>query len=64
MPNTQEAGPKERAIYFLRTLIELIENDAIAADRIEGMSAAEVIALAEAEAAKAVENSQRLKDGE
>lgn len=63
-PIETNAGPKERAVYFLKCLIELVENDAIAADEIEGKTAAEVIAMAEAEAAKAVEGSQKLKDRE
>lgn len=54
---------KERAIYFLKSLMELIENDQVRADQIRGLSNDEVIALAETEAAKAVEGSQKLKDG-
>lgn len=55
-----EPTAKEKAVYYLKTLIELIENDQVRADRISGLTADEVIELAEAEAAKAVEESEKL----
>ncbi len=58
----QTPGVKEKTIYWLKSLIELIENDQVAAAEIADLSAAEVIARAESEAAKAVEASQRLKN--
>lgn len=51
------ADNKEKAIYILECLIELIENDKIRTDAINSLTAAEIIALAEAEAAKAVKAS-------
>lgn len=58
-------GPseKDKAIYFLKCLIELFENDRVHADTIRGKTADEVIALAEAEAKKAVDDSADLRDG-
>lgn len=53
---------KSKAIYVLKCLIELIENDKVRADEIEGKTSDEIIAMAEAEAAKAVEGSERLKN--
>lgn len=63
--NATEAtpGPKEKALFFLKSLVELVENDQIALSELEGKTADEVINMAAAEAAKAVENSQNLKDG-
>lgn len=57
-----EPTEKEKAIYFLKSLIELIENDAIHADQIRGLTNDEVIALAEREAEKAVKGSEDLKN--
>lgn len=59
---TPEATPKEKAIYLLKCLIELIEKDRVHADEIEGKTADEILAMAEVEAARAVEGSQALKD--
>lgn len=62
--NVAEFGPgsKEKAVYWLKSLIELIENDQIAAGEIMNLTAVQVIARAEDEAAKAVEGSERLKN--
>lgn len=57
-------GAKEKAIFFLKSLIELVENDQIRAEEIAGMTAEQVIAKAEAEAAKAVQGSADLAAGE
>jgi hypothetical protein len=64
MPNTIEGTPgnKERAIFVLRSLIELIENDRVRVGEISNLTADEIIDLAEAEASKAVEGSEALKD--
>lgn len=51
---------KEQVIYWLKSLIELVENDRIRSEQIAGLTSAEVIKLAEAEAAKAVEGSGKL----
>lgn len=52
MSDTKSATSKEKAIFYLKSLIELIENDRIAAARIDGLTNSEVIALAEVEAEK------------
>ena len=56
-------GTKERASFVLKMLLELVENDRVRADQIEGLTSDEIIELAEAEAAKAVQGSQDLIDG-
>lgn len=56
------AGKKEKALYILKSLIELIENDQVRLEQIEGLTAAEIIDLAEAEAAKAKQGAQDLKN--
>lgn len=61
--NEGTPGPKERTIFVLRSLIELIENDRIRADEISGMTADQILDLAEREAQKAVEGSEALKNG-
>jgi hypothetical protein len=58
MPND-----KDKAIYFLKCLIELVENDRVRVEDIQGKTAAEVIELAEAEAQKAATDSADLRDG-
>jgi hypothetical protein len=55
-------GSKERALFILRSLMELVENDQVRANEIEGLTADEIIARAEQEAAKAVEGSEQLKN--
>lgn len=57
------ATTKEQAIYWLKCLLELVENDRIHVSQLEGKTADEVIAMAEDEAQKAVQGSQALKDG-
>lgn len=64
MADLETASGKEKAIYWLKCLLELVENDRVHADQIAGLTADQVIELAEKEAAKAVEGSQRLKDGQ
>jgi hypothetical protein len=64
MAEIETLSGKEKAIYWLKCLLELVENDRIHADQIAGLTADQVIALAETEAAKAVEGSQKLKDGQ
>lgn len=54
---------KEKAIYFLKCLIELVENDRIRADQIAGLTIDQVLDLAELEAEKAVTGSEALKNG-
>lgn len=63
--NTTEFAPgaKERAIFVLKSLIELIENDQVAAAELNGKTALEIIAMAEDEAAKAVDNTSDLAGG-
>lgn len=53
---------KERALYMLRLLIELIENDRIRVDALKWLTNDEILARAEAAAAKAVEGSEALKN--
>lgn len=53
---------KEKAIWLLKTLIELIQNDQVRAEEIQDLTTAELLEMAEAEAAKAVEGSAKLKD--
>jgi hypothetical protein len=62
--NATEATPgtKERAIFVLKSLIELIENDHVRVGDISGLTADDILDLAESEAVKAVEGSQALKD--
>ena len=57
-----EPGTKERAVFILKSLIELIENDRVRVREISTMTADEILDLAEREAQKAVEGSQALKD--
>ena len=54
---------KDKAIYFLKCLIELVENDQVRVSEIEGKTADEVIAMAEVEAQKAAKDSADLRDG-
>ena len=58
-----EPSSKERAIFVLRTLLELVENDRVRADEIEGKTTEEIIELGEAKAAEAKENADRLASG-
>lgn len=63
MPDeTNEAGTKERIIYVLKTLLELVENDRIRLDEIRGLTTDEIIERAEIEAEKAVRGAQELKN--
>lgn len=55
-----EPSTKERVIFALKSLVELVANDQIRASQIEGLTTAEIIALAESEAAKAVDGAGRL----
>jgi hypothetical protein len=57
-----EPGTKERVIYVLKTLLELVENDRVRASEIANLTTAEIIERAEAEAAKAVTESEKLKN--
>lgn len=59
-----DISKKEQVIFWLETLVDLIRKDRVHVDQINGLTADEVIALAEAEADKAVEGAQELKDGE
>ena len=59
---TAVAGPKEKAIFFLKTLIELIENDRVRADALDGLNVEQILEMAEVEAFKAVEGSQKIID--
>lgn len=54
---------KDKAIYWLKCLLELVENDRVHLSQIEGKTADEVIAMAEIEAKKAVDGSEALKNG-
>lgn len=63
MPNGNAPGTKEKTVFILKSLIELIEKDQVRAADIENLTAAEIIAMAEAEAAKAVAGSEALKNG-
>lgn len=47
------ADTKERVIWALKCLLELVENDSVRADEIENLTTAEIIERAEAEAEKA-----------
>lgn len=53
---------KSKILYALKSLIELVENDQIRLDQIQGLTTSEIIDLAEAEAAKAKQGAQELKD--
>lgn len=59
-----DTSKKEQVIFWLETLVDLIRKDRVHVDQINGLTADEVIALAETEADKAVEGAQELKDGE
>lgn len=61
MLNLTNPTDKEKAIYFLKCLLELIENDRVHASAIAGKTSEEIIAMAEVEAQKAVEGSEALK---
>lgn len=54
---------KEKVLFFLETLMDLVRKDRIHVDQIKGLTADEVIALAEKEAAKAVEGAEELEKG-
>lgn len=62
MSDTQNPGAKEQAIFFLKSLIELIENDHVRAEQLQGLTVEQVLEMAETEANKAVEGSQKLID--
>ncbi len=59
---TNEAGTKERVIYVLKSLLELVENDRVRLDEIRNLTTDEIISLAEREAEKAVRGAQELKN--
>jgi hypothetical protein len=61
-PVENEPGTKERVIFILKSLLELVENDRIRVDKMRYMTVDEILNMAEREANKAVEGSQRLKD--
>jgi hypothetical protein len=56
-------GGKEKALFWLKTLVELIENDQARSDEIEGLTTAEVLALAEKKANEAAANAANLAKG-
>lgn len=58
----ETAGTKERIIYALKTLIELVENDRIRAGEISGLTTDQIIELAEAKADEALAVAERLKN--
>lgn len=62
MPQETTPGTKERVIFILKSLLELVENDRVRVDEIKNMTTEQILDLAEAEANKAVEGSERLKD--
>jgi hypothetical protein len=53
---------KAKIIAALKILMDLIESDQIHVDEIKDLTAGEIIARAELEAAKAVEGSDRLQN--
>lgn len=55
MPNT-----KEKTLYVLKTLTELVENDQVRLDEIRDMTAVQIIERAEVEAEKAKTNAHDL----
>lgn len=57
-----EPGSKERILYLLKLLIELVENDRLRAAEIEGMTTDQILDLAEAKANEAVAGAQDLKN--
>lgn len=61
--NTKDMSAKDKAIFVLETLLDLVRKDRVHASEIEGKTADEIIAMAETKAAEAVENSQNLADG-
>lgn len=56
------ADNKERILYILKSLTELVENDRIRLDQIKDLTAEQIIDLAEVEAAKAKQGAQDLKN--
>lgn len=56
------ADTKEKVIYALKTLIELIENDSVRAEEIEGLTTEQIIERAELEAEKAHNAATDLKN--
>ncbi len=54
---------KQQVLFWLKSLMDLIESDRVHVDQIKGLTADEVIALAEAEANKAVDGADKLKRG-
>jgi hypothetical protein len=55
-------GVKEKIVFGLKCLAELVANDQIRVDDIKDKSTAEIIELAEAEANKAVAGAAELKN--
>ena len=64
MSNEATPGSKERVIFLLKSLLELVENDQVRSDQIANLTTTEILELAEAEADKAVQNARRLKDAQ
>lgn len=56
------AGVKEKTIYVLKSLIELIENDRVRLDEIRNLTSAEIIERAEAEAERAQRGAADLRN--
>lgn len=57
MPNT-----KEKVIWALKSLLELVENDSVRAEEIEGLTTEQIIERAEIEAQKAHDAASDLKN--
>jgi hypothetical protein len=57
-----QAGTKERVLYLLKMLIQLVENDQLRASEIAGLTTSEILGLAERKAAEAETGAQDLKN--
>jgi hypothetical protein len=57
-----QAGTKERVLYLLKMLIQLVENDQLRASEIAGLTTSEILDLAERKAAEAETGAQDLKN--
>lgn len=62
--SNEAPGTKERIIFILKGLLDLVENDRIRVDEIKNLTTEQILELAEDEAQKAVDGSQRLKDAQ
>lgn len=64
MPNGDQVEEldQDKTIFALKSLIELIEKGTVRFESIRGLTADQIIEMAESEAAKAVQGANRLKE--